>query len=378
MNKTQRLGVIDGLRAIAILMIVWFHIWQQSWLSSNVNFHGFNIYFDLIPRIGFLGVELLLFISGFGLFIPYVQKMIHKTPVSNLGVYAAKRFFRIAPSYYLNIFLLILLTQPFLNFKDGLWHTFTHIFFIHTFFPNSWGMINGVLWTVAIEVQFYIIFPLIAFFFTKKPFATFLIMVAIALVYRTSVESQYPANIYYYVNQLPAFFDFFAAGMFSCYIYYQTLAKITFPTWAKILATVISIGSFLGFLEILYWVDKLPAIPDAFSFWQAQNRQYLALLFIVLSLSSLFSIKYWQNFLSNKFFLFIAAISYNLFLWHQIIAFQLEKYHIPEYSTPDRHSDPVWQIQFTIVAFLLSILVATVLTYFFEKPIARWGLKKFS
>jgi peptidoglycan/LPS O-acetylase OafA/YrhL len=381
--KYPHLGVIDGLRALAVLMIVWFHIWQQSWLSSDVTVFNHHIYFDLIPRTGFLGVELLLFISGFGLFLPYAaqgsqQKMVEKTEVPKLKDYVFHRFIRIVPSYYLCILIAVLVTHPFQGLTEGLWQILTHLLFIHNLFPETWGTINGVLWTLGIEVQFYLIFPLLAYFFTRKPYLTFPILVAIAIIYRFCTQALYHDSVYYYVNQMPGFLDLYASGMIASYLFFWINHKFSPTIWIKILATLGSIFGFGLFIFMLYQVDQTPTTPNAFSFWQAFNRQWLALIFIFLTLTSLISLKYWRIFLANKLFVFISIISYNLYLYHQLIAFQLEKYHLPKYTAADPHNDPIWQIQFTILTIILSLIVATILTYGFEKPLIKWGLKRSS
>lgn len=377
-SNHPHLGVIDGLRAIAVLMIVWFHFWQQSWLSSDFTIFNHHIYLDLIPRTGFLGVELLLFISGFGLFLPYARQMVHQTQVPKLSQYAFHRFIRIVPSYYLSILLVILFSQPFHSLTEALWQTLTHLLFIHNLFPETWGGINGVLWTLGVEIQFYLIFPLAAYFFTKKPYLTFLGLVGIAIAYRFCVQALYPDLVYYYINQMPGFLDLYASGMMASYLFINFRGKLSASFFSRILATLISIFSF-GFLIFeLYQVDHTALTPNAFSFWQAFNRQWLALIFLVLALSSSTSVKYWQMVLSNKLLLFLSIISYNLYLYHQVIAFNLEKYHIPGIRLDDPRQNPSWQIEFTIISVVLSLLVATVLTFGFERPLVKWGLKKFS
>ena len=60
--QAHRLDVLDGLRGIAIALVVWFHLWQVSWLDP------YGLVF--IPVSGFLGVELFFFLSAFCLSYP--------------------------------------------------------------------------------------------------------------------------------------------------------------------------------------------------------------------------------------------------------------------------------------------------------------------
>ncbi|MDO4573209.1 MAG: hypothetical protein Q4C13_07555, partial [Clostridia bacterium] len=64
------IDVLDGIRALAILVIMWFHIWQQSWLMpvfelpflEKLGLRG-SVSLDFIPRSGFIFVDLMLLIS---------------------------------------------------------------------------------------------------------------------------------------------------------------------------------------------------------------------------------------------------------------------------------------------------------------------------
>jgi peptidoglycan/LPS O-acetylase OafA/YrhL len=69
--------------------------------------------------------------------------------------------------------------------------------------------------------------------------------------------------------------------------------------------------------------------------------------------------------------LFFAAISYNLYLYHQAIARELLAWHIPPYRGSDPHGDAHWEVTYTIVAFVVTIAQAAIVTYAFERPLLR-------
>lgn len=58
--------VADGLRALCVGVVMWFHIWQQSWLNPSILGEDFN----WLVRSGYMLVEPLLTLSGFLLFLP--------------------------------------------------------------------------------------------------------------------------------------------------------------------------------------------------------------------------------------------------------------------------------------------------------------------
>jgi peptidoglycan/LPS O-acetylase OafA/YrhL len=67
---------------------------------------------------------------------------------------------------------------------------------------------------------------------------------------------------------------------------------------------------------------------------------------------------------------FLAAISYSLYLYHQIVARELLWHHLPPY-TGDPHTNAQWQARYTGLAFAIAIAVATATTYLFERPLLR-------
>jgi peptidoglycan/LPS O-acetylase OafA/YrhL len=64
------------------------------------------------------------------------------------------------------------------------------------------------------------------------------------------------------------------------------------------------------------------------------------------------------------------VISYNLYLYHQLVARELLAHHLPP-VTGNPHYDSRWQAQYTAAAFATSIALATAVTYCFERPLLR-------
>lgn len=70
---TRHVDTCDGVRAIAVLMVGWFHIWQQSWLYPEVHLFGRDISLDPFVRSGYIWVDILILISGFCLYLPWAR-----------------------------------------------------------------------------------------------------------------------------------------------------------------------------------------------------------------------------------------------------------------------------------------------------------------
>ena len=86
---------------------------------------------------------------------------------------------------------------------------------------------------------------------------------------------------------------------------------------------------------------------------------------------SLFAVPTWQRGLGNPALLFLSAISYNLYLWHQVVARALRDAHVPPWAGANEHADSAWGLTATGVSFAVAIVVAWALTHFVERPLLR-------
>jgi peptidoglycan/LPS O-acetylase OafA/YrhL len=92
----------------------------------------------------------------------------------------------------------------------------THLLFIHTWFPLRYGTIDGVLWTLAVEVEFYALFPLLWWCFKRLPWLTAATMIAVAWWWRLAMAQCCYATLFaQYEENLPGYLDIFAFGMIS-------------------------------------------------------------------------------------------------------------------------------------------------------------------
>lgn len=70
---TRHVDTCDGVRALAILIVAWYHIWQQSWLYPNLTIGGKTVSFDPLVRSGYIWVDIMILISGFCLYLPWAR-----------------------------------------------------------------------------------------------------------------------------------------------------------------------------------------------------------------------------------------------------------------------------------------------------------------
>lgn len=373
-NKMVHVDILDGLRGIAIIMVVFFHVWQLSWLDISQNVFGFRLKFDVIPRAGYMGVELFFFISGFCLFYPYARHMFENLPLQTVKKYAYKRAIKILPSYFLAVILItVFFEHNYTNLNEALKHILSHVFFVHNLFQDTYYSINGVFWSLGVEVQFYILFPLICWLFRKQPVITYIAVCAFSYAFRMYIKNL--NDFHFLLNQLPGFLDMFINGMMGAYLFMLIKNRVKNYQILKPFLTVFSILMFSSMFLMLDWLSNV-GDDNHIKLWQADNRLYMGLIFLVLTVSAALSNTVWQKILGNKVLVFFSVISYNLYIWHQFIARLLyEKYKFPMPKTTDPHSDPQWQLTYSIVAILVGIAVSALITYGFERPLLKNGVK---
>ena len=224
----RHVDTCDGVRALAILIVAWYHIWQQSWLYPNLTIGGKTISFDPLVRSGYIWVDIMILISGFCLYLPWARLTVGEAGQSPLAFYE-KRLARVHPSYLLTIavmFGVALATNAYganraFLLRDLVSHlTYTQMFAYDTYYATNLG---GALWTLALEMQLYLLFPLLARAFRRRPALTFVAMVGLALASRRYIAAAYD-DVSLYFNQLPAYLDTFALGMAAAAIHVRLAA----------------------------------------------------------------------------------------------------------------------------------------------------------
>jgi peptidoglycan/LPS O-acetylase OafA/YrhL len=175
----MRLDFLDGLRGIAVLTVMTLHLWQISWVDLGPA--------EFLATSGMLGVNLFFFLSGFCLYLSY-----SRTP--RIGDYVRKRAAKILPSYWLCLALvLVWLGNPFVGAGETLRQLAAHLFFVHNLWPETAGTINGVFWSLGVEIQFYVLFPLVFAAYRRRAVAVAIGLTLASLAFRLAVAGGDPA-----------------------------------------------------------------------------------------------------------------------------------------------------------------------------------------
>lgn len=385
----KHIGVLDGIRAISIVFVVWFHFWQQTWLTPYVTFdNSFTRYFGITSielakyvRYGFVFVDMLILLSAFCNFYPYARAIILGEKWPDTKEFYIKRAIRIIPSYLLSVFIVLFAVALPENLYDSttfMWKdiltrlTFTSGLFKDTY---KYSELNAVLWTVQMEVLYYILIPHLAKLFKRFPGFTYIGMMLISVISVNYIVYQFTGSEAYYVNHILTFAGVYANGMlFSVlYVIWKKYGKEN--KYTMLAFTVLSIGCIICFRNILFQYGG----DTDLSVVQLKTRIGQSFLFSGFIFSTACAAGWYQKLFSNRLMRFVCTISYNLYIWHQIIAVKLKQYRIPYWEgeiPPNMTGDKVWQWKYQIIIIVVSVGVAILVTYGFEIPVAKFLRQK--
>ncbi len=360
--------VLDGFRGIAIVLVLVYHTWLFSWYTPEAHLFGFALPVDVFARTGYLGVELFFAISGFVLFFPIVERHFRGGAPASLRTFAFRRFLKIVPSYAIALVVTAISVRS-LHIDVALGPALAqHALLIQNFFSDNFGQANSVFWSLAIEAQFYLVFPALAWIFVRRPFIVAAAMVALALAYRYGVAhcclQVEPVN-----RQLPAFVDIFAGGMLGAYGVSRLRDNEEFLARARPIATVVALAAALGAFALMESANAIQYDIGGREKWILPNRTLFALATSVLIFASCFAVRFWRALVANPITIFFSLVSYNVYLWHTLVMIWLWKHDAIPTRNGDPHGDPQWKFVYIASGWALSIAIATALTYFVERPI---------
>lgn len=380
-TRRERLAAADVLRVAAIFIVGWFHIWQQSWLDPGFTAAGHYVNLQSVVRHGYMMVDIMLLLSGFLLALPVARQRYEAEVLARPGMYARKRFWRIVPSYYLSI----MSTTIFYAIPRGLYTSGTflakdmwaHLTFTHTLYFDTYlrSPVASTLWTLSVEVLFYLIWPLIARAYAKKPGETCLGLAILALSYRVWVFGESDTN--FYINQLPAMLDLYACGMAAAAIWVR-LEREGKPG-PKVRRWLAPAGMLLS-LALMCQIMYVQPVGDYELIRRGQMawRMPLALLGGTFLVCGCMAPAGLARALGNPVTRFLSDISYNFYIWHQFLACRLKDWHIPPSLSdlPNQAMEQPWQTRYTLLCFFGAAALSALLTYLWEKPLQKWGLRK--
>lgn len=389
-NVDRHIDVLDGVRVFAIGFVAWFHFWQQSWLTPRIIFPAYirqhfgisGINIEGFVRYGFVFVDMLILLSAFCNFYPYARSILLGEPWVDTKTFYKKRAVRILPSYYFCLIFMgiVSIAGGSSRIDDGFFwkDLLTHLTCTAPFFPRTYlnTNFNGVLWTVQIEVLYYILMPWLARLFRRAPVLTCAGLWLCGIASANYIVYEKADQIRVLGNHMLTFAGCYANGMLLCMLYIIVKSRNLENKYTRLAASIAAVGS-LFYLSRMLWELGVGTVQVI----QLRQRFEMSLVFSCFILSLPFACKAFRVLFANKLMTFLAGISYNFYIWHQYIAVRLKVCRIPVWkgeTPPNMTGDRVWMWKYQILIVVASFAVAMVMTYGFEKPVAKWLQKGFS
>lgn len=212
---TQRNQSLDLLRGVAILLVIAVHSQEQAVGSMP-------ILTWFAKTCGELGVQLFFIVSGYTMMLTYGGRL----DLAAARSFYIRRVFRIAPLFWIAIvFYLLTRGQGIKTFApDGIGtvDVLLTFLFLHGYSVNAYNSVVPGGWSIAVEMQFYLLFPLLIALFRRSNGP----MLCYALIALVSVVGQFAADNYLIPNlaaSLPPGQKPLAEGMFYCWLPHQLI-----------------------------------------------------------------------------------------------------------------------------------------------------------
>ncbi len=363
---------LDGLRFISFLVVFLFH----------AHLSVFSYLIDSQPRLyktieflfqhGSLGVNFFFVLSGF--LITYLLiKEKEFTGTIHVPNFYVRRILRIWPLYYLCVLvgfvgfgLLKQMTGGIVEENANPWYyTFFAANFdiMHTWPEKPDALLLSVLWSVAVEEQFYLTWPLILYLVPLKKYKyVFPAIMLLSLIFRsfhTGDNDQEFGIRYFHTFSLIG--DMALGGLFAYFVSYES----RFKSWVVNLSKPLILLLYVTTLGVTLFKHVLfpPGIPVIF------ERIAIAFLFGMIILE--------QNYAKHSLFKMgnfklmskLGIYTYGLYCLHFLGLY----FAIKVMNALHLNGSLTWvSLGMALLAFLLSVAVSLVSYHFFEKRFLRW------
>ncbi|MGZ8257361.1 MAG: acyltransferase family protein, partial [Gallionella sp.] len=284
---------IQGLRAVAIIAVILFHFGWQTLAG------------------GYIGVDIFFVISGF--LITQMISVELARGTFNIRRFYKNRVMRLLPNLFLMIIASVVISyfvlKPYDFFQYAKSLQFSAVYLTNMVFARQQGYFDMSreakpllhTWSLSIEEQFYLIFPLllIALFKFKQHRMVILSVIAVASFW---------ARYQYQQNNLPTegFFSFagrvweFVIGALIVFLPAPIKARLANQSGIALASFAVIIASLIFLDESIQYASSLLIIPC------------FATALIILSSGTHFT----EKLLSTRALVFIGGLSYSLYLWH--------------------------------------------------------------
>jgi peptidoglycan/LPS O-acetylase OafA/YrhL len=361
---------LDGIRAVAFLLIFILH----------------TDYF----YFGWVGVQLFFVLSGF-LITDILLRMKEKFPAGPFfAKFYGRRFLRIFPLYYFYLALMFGITTALIavGYKAGYMHRFqAHlpyaITYLYNFFnasslhdADSW--LIGHFWSLSVEEQFYIIWPLLIFLTPQKHLKKlFLAVILLGPVFRLLITFLYRQSFPLLSDNMPVAVYVLPFSHLDAFAFGAYASRFKFPRPKLQLLLLLAFIPLTGFATQYIFTGDVGVIsalgfpyPLANGFKQIWGYSLLDYFFAIL-IFSVVNEGLFIRILETRFMRYLGKISYGLYVYHFPVIWFVAR--IRDLGVSD---EAIAKPLTLLISFPLTLLIASLSYRYIEQPILelkdRW------
>lgn len=340
---------VDGIRFLAIFLVVAFHVYGYFRHYSPYALDSGRIAYNFIHRIlrdGDKGVPLFFSLSGFILALPFGEHIFRNAHPVRLRKFFSRRLTRLEPPYIIalsGLFLSGLILSQ-VSFQQLLPSFVASLFYSHNVIFGA-PIISVVAWSLELEIQFYLLVPLLVKVFFLKAFYRKLIML-VFMIGLPLLRSYFPLPFI----SLYDYFEYFCAGMLIADIYLNDRNIFDLKIISSLLPVL---GTFIFVTIIL--LDHDNYIINRMIFPLIVTSFYLIIL----------TNEFWKKLFSLRVVSTIGGMCYSIYLLHFAIISFFGRYTINFQFTGD------YMLNYLFQFFIISIPVLAISTAYYvliERP----------
>lgn len=332
---SQRKPQLDGLRAIAVLAVLHHHFWVEA--------------------VGGLGVRLFFVISGYlitGILLSQRDRVRTSGLRSSLFTFYARRAIRLFPPYYALIVVCLILNLGDMRTTFP-WHAL-YLSNVLIAINNAWPAGTAHLWSLSVEEQFYLVWPLLVLTLPARFLKwLFLAVIVCAVAFRAVFFAHVNSAVAIWVAT-PAALD--ALGIGALMALHESKGG-RLPRWSAIFAGIILVPTLATLL--------LPGSAGAWYVW-GEFLMALPLALLVLGASRGFP-GWFGAILQSRPLMYIGKVSYGVYLYHLAILLLVENLSAKFALGLPLERGPL----LFVVLSAATILAASASWYLLEQPINR-------
>jgi len=334
--SSSYLPALDGLRAIAVLIVIVYHLG-----------------YDSVP--GDLGVTAFFVLSGFLITWLLLNEFRQTGQISLLQFYS-RRVLRIVPAYYIFL-ILIYLEEHFRGYIWDPWLTISGFFYLVNYYNGFHGHPNTAIahaWSLAVEQQFYLLWPLLLIFLLRKGIKvtawTLGVIIGLVATLRSSLYLGFGVDHSYVYNAFETRFDCIAAGC-------TVAVLVSWPRF-RLLMEDLSKSSLFPLITLLLLCYSRIGGSAEYHYSVGFTVDSLLLGLFMIQLLIMSGRPAWR-WIDHPAMVYLGRISYSLYLYHLLAL------GIANRISPNFVGGRVF------VSLFLCVLLASVSYWLVEVPVLR-------